>query len=130
MFTIFHFVQLLGAGVGLVLGLVVGHNGFGWAGAIIGAVVGIVGGYWLGAIPCAVAHVWLRYHLRRSHTADLKARLHRQYAISHFIIAQLVRRGEPVEQFRGYVDTLRHSDSADRRKCGDLNHRIWFPEMK
>jgi len=70
----------MGAGVGLVLGLVVGHNEFGWAGAIIGAVVGIVGGYLLGATPCAVAGFWLRYDLRRSDTADLKARLGRQYA--------------------------------------------------
>lgn len=130
MFTIFQVMQLLGVGVGLVLGLVIGHQEFGLTGAVIGAVTGVVCGYLLGALPYAIAGIWIRHDLKHCDTAELKARLDRQYAISHLIIAQLVRRGQPVEQFRAYVDSLRHSDSADRRRFGDLNHRIWFPELK
>jgi hypothetical protein len=130
MLTIFHFMQLLGAGVGLVMGLDIGHQEFGVTGTIVSGFAGVVCGYLLGALPYAVAGIWIRQDLKHCDTTELKARLDRQYAISHLIIAQLVRRGEPVEQFRGYVDSLRHSGSADRRRFGDLNHRIWFPEIK
>ena len=42
----------------------------------------------------------------------------------------LVSRGEPVEQFQGYVESLLRSGSPFRRSCGKMNQRKWYPDKE
>ena len=42
---------------------------------------------WLGAFPHTLAGIWILHDLKHCDTAELKVRLDRQYAISHFVIA-------------------------------------------
>lgn len=128
MFTLFHVFELIGAIVGAINGLVFGHKAFGWIGALLGAVLGFYVGLVVGRLPYSVAFAWMRCDLKQCDTPTLKRRLEREYFLSQFIIAELVVRGEPVEQFRQYVLSLVQSDSSDKRRFGELNMRIWFPE--
>ena len=130
MFSVFHLFELIGAVVGTVIGLVFGHKGFGWFGALLGAAIGFYAGLILGRVPYSIAFVWMRCGLKKCDTATLRRKLEREYFISQFIIAELVVRGEPVEQFREYVLSLVHSDSSDKRRFGEQNRRIWFPELE
>ena len=71
-----------------------------------------------------------RLGLKWSDTTKLQARLERDCCLSHWIIAELASRGEPVEQFRDYVESLLRSNSFIRRSCGKMIRRKWFPDMK
>jgi hypothetical protein len=129
MFTLFHVFELVGALVGFFSGLAFGQKAFGWIGAIVGAGTGFYCGLVLGRLPYAIVSTRLKRKLKRSDTATLKQRLEKEYFISHLIIACLVVRGEPVEQFRDYVFSLLHSDLSDKRQFGWRNLQIWFPEL-
>jgi len=128
MFTIFHVFELMGPISGVVAGAVAGQRWLGWAGLVLGGVIGLVIGHIVGRIPLAVARALLKRDLERCDVATLRSRLKSEYYISHFIIAQLLIRGEPVESFRDYVAELQDSDFPDRRRFGEQILRIW-PEM-
>lgn len=128
MFTVFHLFEFIGAIVGTISGLAFGQKEFGWTGALLGIPLGFYVGLALGRLPYFMAVAWMRRGLKKCDTPALKRRLEREYFLSHLIIAELVVRGEPVEQFREYVLSLVHSDSPDERRFGEQNIRIWFPE--
>ncbi len=128
MFTLFHVFELIGAVIGGVSGLVFGQKAFGWIGALLGGPLGFYVGLVVGRLPYSVVFAWMRRDLKKCDTPTLKSRLQREFFLSQFIIAELVVRGEPVEQFKQYVLSLVQSDSSDKRRFGEQNMRIWFPE--
>ena len=129
MFTIFDFIKLIGAVVGAIVGGCYGYQVFGWLAAIIGVPLGFVVGMFIGNLPWAASSAWMRFNLKRCNTEKLKERLQHEYFVSHLLIAELVSRGEPLEQFRGYVTSLLHSNSSAERQFGEGTARIWFPEL-
>lgn len=128
MFTIFHLFELMGAVFGIVAGAAIGRVWLGWVGLVFGGIAGVFVGRVLGRLPCAITGEILKRNLKRCDVATLRARLEREYYISHLIIARLLVCGEPVESFRDYVAGLRRSDSSDRRRFGERLLKIW-PEI-
>lgn len=128
MFTLFDLLKLLGTLAGAVIGGSYGLS-FGWPTAIVGALIGLMVGMLVGNLPWAASYAWMRYDLKRSSVATLKARLQREYFISHLLIGELVSRGEPLEQFRHYVAELLRSENALERHCGESAAGMWFPEL-
>ena len=114
---------------GCVSGILFGIRLFGWLGGIIGALLGAYVGFVVGKVPAVLSFVILRFQLERSSVAALKRRLQTEYFISHLIIAQLVIREEPVNDFRDYIFSLLRSESSDERRFGWHNLNIWFPEL-
>ena len=102
-----------------------GAQWFGWGGAVVGLAVGFAVGAVLGQVPLIVAKQWMFRELRRDDVATLRARLETQYFIGHFIIAELLCRGEPIESFGEYVAGLARSESSDKRRIADQIIRIW-----
>jgi hypothetical protein len=96
---------------------------------LIGATLGISVGCLAGALLHEFALIGMRLGMKWSDTTKLKSRLERDYCLSHLIIAELVSRGEPVQQFRGHVEALVRSNSASRRSCGKECRKKWFPNM-
>lgn len=130
MFTIFHLLQLIALVIGLIAGAYYGGNYFGWLGGILGALLGAFAGFAiLGRIPFLLSFAILRCDLKQTDTATLKENLKTQFFISHLIIAELVRRGELVEEFRDYIFSLLQSEYFDQRRFGWQNLNIWFPEL-
>lgn len=129
MFTLFDLLQWATA-LGLMAGLsLVGQANYGWLGAISGGVLGFVGGSILGRVPWMLSWSSYRLHLKRSSTEKLMSELKEQYYVSHLLIAELVVRGEPVEQFWPYILSQVQSESSDQRRLGWHNLNIWFPRL-
>jgi len=121
--------RVLGALVGVGLGLVVIFIASAWAGIPIGVILGVAVGYLFGLLPPECVRHGIKFSLRWSDTARLKERLHRERGLAPIIIEELVSRGEPVEQFRDYVESLLRSNSFIRGSCGKECRRRWFPNM-
>ncbi len=130
MFTIFDLLRILGAAMGLLLGWSCGHHLLGIPGAIAGACLGLLGGATVGQMP----YVWscrsLFRELERCSSTQLQEQLGTRWFITHFIIAQLLKRGEPVGQFRDHVIRLLRSEYSDRRNIGWTCTRLYFPELE
>jgi hypothetical protein len=129
MFTLFDLLQLVGALAGAVLGLVLGHERFGIVGAIIGTPLGLYLGNFVGQIPWLLTWKLMRRDLKRSPTEALRARVDENPFISHLAIAELVIRGEPVEDFRPAVVRQLQSSSPLVRHFGEANAKLWFPDL-
>jgi len=122
--------RVLGALVGVGLGLVIIFFASAWAGVPIGIALGVSVGWLFGFLPPEIVRHGIRISLRWSETARLKERLHREHGLAPLIIEELVSRGEPIEQFRDYVESLLRSNSFIRRGGGKMIRRRWFPDMK
>lgn len=130
MFTLLHFLSIIGIVAGLFGGIYIGHNYFGWIGGIGGSLLGACLGYILfGYVPLMLTNALMRREFKRSDVITLKERLKTEYYISHLIIGELVARGEPVADFLDYIFTLLQSDDSDKRRFGWHNLNIWFPEL-
>jgi hypothetical protein len=129
MFTLFDLLQWTTA-LGLMIGLaLLGQAKLGWLGAIGGGVLGFVVGSILGRIPLMMSWASYHRHLKRSSTEQLKSELKEQYFVSHLLIAELVVRGEPVEQFWPYILSQVQSESSDQRRFGWRSLNVWFPRL-
>ena len=122
--------RVLGALVGVGLCLVVIFFSSAAAGLPIGVILGVAIGYLFSLVPPEVVRHGIKFSLRWSDTARLKERLRREHGLAPIIIEELVSRGEPVEQFRDYVESLLRSNSFIRRGCGKMIRRKRFPDMK
>ena len=129
MLTVFDILEFAGAVAGAVFGYRLGAGVGGAVGGVLGATAGIAVGWFVGGLPFDVSFWFLWRSLRRASVTDLRSRLVREYYISHLIIAELVRRGEPVESFRPVVEQQLASPSADVQRFGNANARMWFPEL-
>lgn len=128
MFTIFHFVQLVGSVIGAYVGGRYGSS-FGAVAMVFCAVIGWIVGAFVGNLPWAVAWAWMRYDLKRTGVEKLKERLQREFFIAHILIGELVSRGEPLEQFREHVVRLLHSSTLAERQFGQRAASVWFPDL-
>jgi hypothetical protein len=128
-FTLFDLLKLVGAGAGAFFAARLGYQTFGWPAAMIAAPLGFVGGGFIGNLPWVAAGAWMRFDLKRSSSAKLKQRLEREYFISHILIAELVSRGEPLEQFRGYVAGLLQSSNPSEQHFGREVAGLWFRDL-
>jgi hypothetical protein len=127
---IFHLSRVTGLLLGVGLGLAILFFASAAAGIPIGVILGVAAGYLFGLLlPECVRH-GIKFSLRRSQTARLKERLHREHGLAPLIIEELVSRGEPIEHFRDYVESLLRSNSFIRRGCGKMIRRKWLPDMK
>lgn len=126
---IFHLSRLLGVLLGAGLGLAVIFFASAWAGIPIGIALGVAAGYLFGLLPPELVRHGIKFSLRWSETARLKERLHQDHGLAPLLIEELVSRGEPVEQFRDYVESLLRSNSFFRRSCGKKCRKKWFPNM-
>lgn len=122
--------RVMGALVGVGLGLVILAFASGWAGIPIGIALGVSAGFLFGLVPPELVRHGIKFSLRWSQSARLKERLHQDHGLATLIIEELVERGEPIEQFRDYVESLLRSDSFIRRGSGKMIRRKWFPDMK
>lgn len=127
---IFHLSRVLGVLSGVGLGLVIIFFASASAGIPIGIALGVSVGCLFGLVPPEFVRHGIKFSLRWSDTARLKKRLHREHGLAPLIIEELVSRGEPVEQFRDYVESSLRSNSFIRRSCGKMTRRKWFPDMK
>lgn len=129
MVVILHLSRMLGIIVGVGLGAVIILFGSAAAGIIIGVALGASVGCLAGLLPYEIARHTIQLSLRWSKTGRLKERLTTEHGLAHLIILELVRRGESVEQFRGYAQSLLQSDSGYRRRLGRNLQRSWFPDL-
>jgi len=121
--------RVVGALVGVGLGLVIILFASAWAGIPISIALGVSVGCLFGLVPPEFVRHGIKFSLHWSETAGLKERLHREHGLAPLIIEELVSRGEPVEQFRDYVESLLRSNSFIRRRCGKECRKKWFPNM-
>lgn len=121
--------RLLGLIIGVGLGAVLVFLASARAEILIGVVLGTTAGCLAGLLPSEMVQHSIRLSLCWSKTARLKERLVREHGLAHLIIAELLRRGEPVGQFRDCVQSLLRSDSGSRRKVGQRIQRRWLPEL-
>ena len=126
---IFHLSRVLGVLLGVGLGLVVIFFASAAAGLPIGVVLGVAAGYLFGLLPPECVRHAIMFSLRWSDTARLKERLRREPGLAPLIVEELVSRGEPVEQFRDYVESLLQSNSFIRRSAGKECRKKWFPSV-
>ncbi len=122
--------RVLGALVGVGVGLIIIFFASAWAGIPIGIALGVPVGFLFGLVPPELVRHGIKFSLRWSDTARLKERLPREPGLAPLIIEELVSRGEPIEQFHDYVESLLRSNSFFRRRCGKIIRRKWFPDMK
>lgn len=130
MTILFLLSRALGALFGVGLGLVVLFFASAWAGIPIGIALGVSVGCLFRLVPPEFVRHGIKFSLRWSGTAQLKERLHREHGLAPLIIEELVSRGEPIEHFRDYVESLLRSNSFIRRGRGKKIRRKWFPDMK
>ena len=129
MLTIFDILPIAGAVAGADCGYHVGHSAGGIAGAIVGAGCGVVAGWVGGSIPFLLSGRLLRRSLASSDSQQLRQRLEREYFVSHLIIAELVKRGEPTESVRAAVVAQLASQNADVQRFGRANAKLWFRDL-
>ena len=129
MITIFDIIQFVAPLGGAIVGYRIGHASAGTVGGVAGVAVGVAVGWAVGRLPFIVASGSLQRSLKRAPSSDLRARLDREYFISHLIIAELVRRGEPVESLRQFVTAQLTAVSSDVQRFGRANAQTWFPEL-
>ncbi len=121
--------RVLGALVGVGLGLVIIFFASAWAGILIGIALGVSVGCLFGLVPPGLVRHGIKFSLRWSETARLKERLPREHGLALLTMEELVSRGEPVEQLRDYVESLLRSNSFIRRSCGKECRKKLLPDM-
>ena len=130
MFTLFHLVQLLAVGAGLVLGAVVGNSWFGWAGLLGGAILGAFTGIFIGRLPAAIASYYAAGEFRRMTVSDLHEYLRGPvWPAYHMAFAELARRGMDVSNDFEVVRNLLEADDISKRTHGAAILRAHFPSM-
>jgi hypothetical protein len=128
MITAFDMLQLIGTVAGVAAGIALGGR-FGIAGTIIGGILGFVVGAFAGRVPWALAWASMRRELQRATVSEPRERAKTEYYFSHLLIAELASRGEPIDDLRSVVAAQLNSDSADVRRFGQANARLWFPDL-
>ena len=130
MFTVFHLLQLLALGTGLVVGAIVGNVWFGSAGLLGGAVVGVLAGVLVGRLPLAIAAYWATSEFRKKTTGELHEYLRGPvWPAYHMAFAELSRRGEDVSGDFDVVRSLLGDDDIAKRTHGVAILRDHYPRV-
>ena len=119
MFTVFHLLQFLAVGTGLVVGAIVGNVWLGSAGLLGGAVVGVLAGVFVGPIPLAIAAYWATQKFGKKTIAELHEYIRGPvWPAYHMAFAELSRRGKDVSGDFDVVRGLLVDDDIARRTHG------------
>ena len=102
-----------------------GRIQLGWPGLALGASAGFVVGYVLARVILALSWWPLKRFLTKSDSATLRTHLDDKFFIAHFVIAELLQRGEPIESFRDFVAGLLGSGDRERREVGEFVTKLW-----
>lgn len=116
-------------GAGAAILALEGNERFGVTGAIVGGLIGAPIGYFVGHIPWIISSAVYARYLKKSSTVKLKRKLSEEYYVAQLLIAELVVRGEDVEQFFPHITDMLKSSNRDERIHGLRNLQIWFPRM-
>ena len=116
--------------IGGMLSLAIpGYKQYGIIGAIVGGAAGLYAGMVIGKLPWIIAMKSMNKDLKNASIDELKTKLESEWIITHFLIGELIRRGESVGQFRPFVVKLLKSDLPDQRNIGWSSAKLWFPEI-
>ena len=129
MMTLFDLLRVTGACVGVWYAASWAYREWGWPAAVVAGALGYAIGTILGRLPYVAVRALMLRGFELSSDDRLRGRLEGEYYISHLLIAELVSRGEPAEQFRGYVAGLLQSEDPDRRRFGTRAASVWFPDL-
>jgi hypothetical protein len=128
MLTIYDLVQFATTTAGAVIGYRVGGLSDGHRTALAGAAAGALLGWFIGRLPQMVARTLVWCSIKRQSSTELREALDEQYVISHLIIAELVKRGEPAESFRDVIEAQMESPFEEVRQFGYANAELWLAE--
>jgi hypothetical protein len=129
-FTVFHLLQFLVVGTGLVVGAIVGNVWFGSAGLLGGAVAGVLAGVFVGRLPLAIAAYWATREFRQKTIAELHEYLRGPvWPAYHMAFAELSRRGEDVSGDFDVVRGLLGDDEIVKRTHGIAILRVHYPRV-
>lgn len=130
MITIFDIFAFALCIAGVAPGAVLGGHYFGTAGAIIGGLIGGYLGLVIGRLPGIISKLWVLRQFDRKTSDELRQVIRsRQYYIYHLAFAQLMARGEDIQQERTYLFDLLSSDATDQRLFGWRTLQSAFPEI-
>jgi hypothetical protein len=130
MLTLFDVLQLLGAWVGLVVGIVSGERFFGTLGAIVVALVGAVLGFVAGTIPFVLVLRMVSRDLAAKTVAELRADLRSPNCLApNVILLELLRRGEEIHSELPVVLDMLVAEASDRRGAGWAALLSAFPDL-
>lgn len=130
MITIFHMIELYAVIGGAVLGFFAGRWCFGVVGGVVGAVLGLIVGHRLGVIPWRLAIRKTLVDLSPKSTDELHAMLRDEDCfIPNFVLLELARRGEDIQQELPVVLEMLESDHPSRRGFGWAALTSAFPEL-
>lgn len=128
MLTIYDLVRFATTTAGGIIGYRVGGLSEASFGSLAGATAGVMLGWFIGRLPGMVSRTIVWCSIKRRDSASLRAALDEQYSISHLIIAELVKRGEPAESFREVIEAQKASPFEEVRQFGEGNAELWLDE--
>lgn len=129
MFTIFHVFRLVGPISGVLFGFNSGRH-FGIAGTLVGAVVGCCVGLLAGRLPSHMADWFMFRRLKAQSTQQLWSDLQGDACLTpNYVLFELQRRGEPMEQGLEVVLSMLTSEDRPRRLLGFAAFLTGFPEF-
>ena len=130
MFTVFHLIQFLIVGTGLVVGAIVGNVWYGSAGLLGGAVVGVLTGVFVGRLPLAIAEYCATSEFRKKTIAELHEYLRGPvWPAYHMAFSELSRRSEDVSGDFDVVLGLLGDDDIAKRTHGVAILRAHYPRL-
>lgn len=130
MFTLFHLFQLSAAGIGLIIGAIVGNSWYGSLGLFIGAVVGVCSGFFVGRLPMVLAQYWANREFRGKTIPELYQYLYGPvWPAYHMAFDELSRRGEDLSALFEVVQGLLGDDDMTKRIHGVAILRAHYPRM-
>lgn len=130
MITLFDILPLLGAGVGLIVGVVGGDRLLGMPGVISGALFGGALGFIAGHIPFVVALRMLSRELAAQPVTELRTSLRSaDCPAPNVILLELQRRGEDIRSELPVVLEMLVSEDSGRRGAGWAALVSAFPEL-
>ena len=127
--TLFDVFRMTAAIGGCSAGFVLGYKVGSWPGGIALGFCGLYLGTVIGRIPIALALKFLERDIRRCNTANLREKLTSQPYLSHFIVAELVTRGESERELQDHALSLLLSESGDVRWQGWRTVNLCFPAL-
>jgi hypothetical protein len=127
--NLFDMLHVGGIVAGIWIGITTGNRTGGVIGAMIGGILGSVVGHFAGIAPWHAFWAIGRLNTKLTSTERLRKKLQTDQFQAAWLIAEMIRRGEPVESFWPWILSLLESDSFYERAHGWDNLNIWFPRI-
>lgn len=125
MFTVFDLLEVMGAIVGLCLGIAFGASRYGIVGALLGGTVGSFFGWCFGRIPYWALWFALSRHSVQFWRNCLERREWPKYKVA---LVQLIRRGEDISTYRQVFVECLVSGNPLQREIACTVLRTFYPD--